>query len=94
MSHDDMRNTLIVVMTSLSNQTDYQAYNDADLAGVGAVMVFLREAGIRNDANLRTMSADDQRNVAIVELKGQTGRNLQGLGNLDLVLAALGVEKF
>jgi hypothetical protein len=94
MSHDDMRNTLIVVMTSLSNQTNYQAYSDANLAGVGAVMVFLREAGIRNDVDLKKMSADDQRNVAIVELKGQTGRNLQGLGNLDLVLAALGVERF
>jgi hypothetical protein len=78
----------------LSNQANYQAYSDADLAGVGAVMVFLRETGIRNDVDLKKMSADDQRNVAIVELKGQTGRNLQGLGNLDLVLAALGVERF
>ncbi|MET9627171.1 hypothetical protein ABZX92_06880 [Lentzea sp. NPDC006480] len=94
MSHDDMRNTLIVVMTSLSNQTNYQAYNDADLAGVGAVMVFLRENGLRGDADLKKMSADDQRNVAIVELKAQTGRNLQGLSNLDLALAALGVERF
>ncbi|NGY60124.1 hypothetical protein G7043_14440 [Lentzea sp. NEAU-D13] len=94
MSRDDMRNTLIVVMTSLSNQTDYQAYSDADLAGVGAVMVFLRETGIRDDAALKKMSADDQRNVAIVELFAQTNRNLQGLGNLDLVLTALGVERF
>ncbi|MDX3661224.1 hypothetical protein PV646_28300 [Streptomyces sp. ID05-26A] len=94
MSRDDMRNTLIVVMTSLSNQNDYQAYNDADLAGAGAVMVFLRETGIRDDAALKTMSADDQRNVAIVELHAQTGRNLQGLSNLDLALTALGVERF
>ncbi|MEV6238644.1 hypothetical protein [Lentzea sp. NPDC051838] len=94
MSNEDMRNTLIVVMTSLSNQTNYQAYNNADLAGVGAVMVFLRENGLRNDADLKRMSADDQRNVAIVELKDQTGRNLQGLSNLDLALAALGVERF
>jgi uncharacterized protein YgbK (DUF1537 family) len=81
-------------MTSLSNQTNYQAYNDADLAGAGAVMVFLREAGIRDDAALKKMSADDQRNVAIVELAAQTGRNLQGLSNLDLALTALGVERF
>lgn len=94
MSRDDMRNTLIVVMTSLSNQTDYQAYSDADLAGVGAVMVFLRETGIRDDTALRKMSADDQRNVAIVELAAQTNRNLQGLSNLDLALTALGVERF
>ncbi|WP_086665967.1 hypothetical protein [Lentzea kentuckyensis] len=94
MSRDDMRNTLIVVMTSLSNQTNYQSYSDADLAGVGAVMVFLRETGIRDDTSLRKMSADDQRNVAIVELAAQTNRNLQGLGNLDLALTALGVERF
>ncbi|HEX7303442.1 hypothetical protein [Lentzea sp.] len=95
MSRDDMRNTLIVVMTSLSNQTNYQAYTDADLAGVGAVMVFLRETGIRDDAALKTMSADDQRNTAIVELDAQTGRGraLQGLGNLDLALVALGVQR-
>lgn len=94
MSRDDMRNTLIVVMTSLSNQTNYQAYSDADLAGVGAVMVFLRENGLRDDAALKKMSADDQRNVAIVELAAQTKRNLQGLSNLDLALTALGVERF
>ncbi|SFR29533.1 hypothetical protein SAMN04488564_1206 [Lentzea waywayandensis] len=94
MSRDDMRNTLIVVMASLSNQKDYQAYSDPELAGVGAVMVFLRETGIRDDAALRKMSADDQRNVAIVELAAQTGRNLQGLSNLDLALTALGVERF
>ncbi|GAB2829821.1 hypothetical protein [Lentzea nigeriaca] len=96
MSDDDMRNTLIVEMTAHSNQNDYQAYNDADLAGVGAVMVFLRETGIRDDAALRHMSADDQRNTAIVELDAQTGRGraLQGLSNLDLALTALGVERF
>ncbi|MET9226272.1 hypothetical protein [Lentzea sp. NPDC003310] len=94
MSRDDMRNTLIVVMTSLSNQTNYQAYDDADLAGAGAVMVFLRETGLRDDKALKKMSADDQRNVAIVELHAQTGRNLQHLGNLDLALTALGVERF
>ncbi|MFI6095971.1 hypothetical protein ACIA8G_10485 [Lentzea sp. NPDC051213] len=95
MSRDDMRNTLIVVMTSLSNQNNYQAYNDADLAGAGAVMVFLRETGIRDDAALKKMSADDQRNVLIVELDAQTGRGrrLQGLSNLDLVLTGLGVER-
>ncbi|MGW6929470.1 hypothetical protein ACWGE0_05335 [Lentzea sp. NPDC054927] len=94
MSRDDMRNTLIVVMASLSNQKDYQAYSDAELAGVGAVMVFLRENGLRDDAALKKMSADDQRNVAIVELAAQTKRNLQGLSNLDLALTALGVERF
>jgi hypothetical protein len=63
MSHDDQRNTLIVEMTKHSNQTNYQAYNNKELESVGAVMVLLRETGIRDDAALRTMSADDQRNT-------------------------------
>ncbi len=94
MSRADMRNTLIVEMTKHSNQTteSYQALNDADLEGVGAVMVLLRHTGIRDDAALRTMSADDQRNTLIVELDAQTrlGRELQGLSNLDLARTVLG----
>jgi hypothetical protein len=94
MSSDDMRNTLIVEMTAHSNQANYQAFNDFDLAGMGAVMVFLREARLRTDAELKTMSADDQRNVAIVEIGSQTnlGSKLQGLRNMDLVRIALGVD--
>jgi CubicO group peptidase (beta-lactamase class C family) len=92
MSPEDMRNTLIVEMTNHSNQADYQAYDNDALAGVGAVMVFLRRTGIRDDAALRTMSADDQRNTLIVELDAQThlGLDLQAFGNLELVLTALG----
>lgn len=94
MSPDGMRNTLIVELAGHSNQTNYQAFNDFDLAGMGAVMVFLRGARIRTDAQLKTMSADDQRNIAIVEIGGQTnlGSKLQGLRNMDLVLTALGVD--
>ena len=94
MSRDDMRNTLIVEMTKHSNQTteSYQALNDADLEGVGAVMVLLRHSGIRDDATLRQMSADDQRNTLIVELDAQTrlGQELQGLSNLGLARTLLG----
>ncbi|GAA4353785.1 hypothetical protein GCM10023145_20740 [Angustibacter luteus] len=95
MTHDDMRNTLIVELTGHSSQSDYQAYDNDTLAGMGAVLVFLRETGIRDDAALRTMSADDQRNTAIVEIGVQTGlgQELQGLGSLDLVLIALGSLK-
>ena len=94
MSGDDQRNTLIVEMTAHSNQSDYQSLNDFDLAGVGAVMVFLREAKIRDDATLKTMSTDDQRNTLIVEIDGQThlGSRLQSLRNMDIVLLGLGVD--
>jgi hypothetical protein len=96
MSHDDQRNTLIVEMTKHSNQTNFQAFNDAELEGVGAVMLALRTGRMRDDAGLRGMSVDDQRNTLIVEMDIQTKRGvprLQGLSNLDLALTALGSER-
>ncbi len=92
MTHDDMRNTLIVELTNRTNQTNYQSYNDAQLEGAGAVLVTMRTVGIRDDATLRTMSADDMRNTLIVELDQQTGlgRALQGFSDLDLVRTVLG----
>jgi hypothetical protein len=95
MSHDDQRNTLIVEMAKHSNQNNFQAFNDAVLEGMGAVMVTLRSGRIRDDNALKTMSTDDQRNTLIVEMAAQTNLSvpqLQGLSNIDLVLAALGVE--
>src|SRR5215204_1594734 len=93
MSLEDQRNTAIVELTAHSGQSNYQSFDDAALAGMGAVMVFLREAKIRDDAGLRRMSAEDQRNTLIVELNAQTGLGvpqLQGLTSVDLVLVGLG----
>jgi len=96
MSPDDQRNTLIAELAAHSSRPlgVLQGMNDFDLAGAGAAMVFLQGAGIRDDAALRTMSLDDQRNTLIVEIDGQThlGSRLQGLRTLDLVLAGLGVD--
>jgi len=97
MSPEDQRNTLIVEMAAHSSGKvpSFQALNDFDLAGAGAVMVFLRGARIRSDAELKTMSIDDQRNTAIVELDAQTQNGvpvLQGMTSMNLVLAALGVD--
>jgi hypothetical protein len=68
--------------------------DDATLAGTGAVLVFLSRAKIRTDEQLKTISDDDQRNILIVEIGGQThlGQELQGLSNLDLVLVGLGSD--
>jgi len=95
MSSEDQRNTLIVELTNRSNQSNYQSFNNWDLAGAGAILVFLREAGIRTDVALKQMSADDQRNTMIVEMNSQTGlgRRLQGLTNMNLVRLALGVAQ-
>jgi hypothetical protein len=96
MSSEDQRNTLIVELSGRSNQHNFQSFNDFELAGMGAVLVFLREARIRNDAQLKTLSIDDMRNISIVEIDGQThlGSRLQSLSNMDLVLLGLGVDVF
>ena len=57
-------------------------------------MVFLRVGGVRNDADLKKMTMDDQRNTTIVEIERQTHlgiHKLQGLRTMDLVATALGV---
>jgi hypothetical protein len=94
MSAEDQRNTLIVELSGRSNQHNFQSFNNFELAGMGAVLVFLREARIRDDAQLKTITIDDMRNILIVEIDGQTnlGSKLQGLSNMDLVLAGLGVD--
>lgn len=98
MSADDQRNTLIVELVGRTNQPGdhFQAMDDATLAGTGAVLVFLRTAGIRTDEQLKSISDDDQRNILIVEIGDQTGlgRELQALSNMDLVLLGLGVNVF
>jgi hypothetical protein len=94
MSDEDQRNTLIVELTGRSNQSNFQSFNDHELAGMGAVLVFLRGARIRTDQQLKTMSADDQRNTLIVEIGAQIrrGSELQGLINMDLIRLGLGVD--
>ena len=91
MSTEDQRNTLIVEMAGRTNQRvpHFQSLDDAALAEAGAVLVFLRNGRIRTDAELKTISDDDQRNILIVELGAQTnlpGPVLQGMSNMDLVL--------
>lgn len=94
MSQEEQRNTLIVELSNRSNQKNFQAFNDAALADAGAVLVFLRTARIRNDAQLKTINIDDMRNILIVEIGAMTGmgQELQGLSNIDLV--ALGLGRF
>lgn len=94
-SEDNQRNTLISKLAGLSNQTNLQSFNDFELAGIGAALVFLRASAIRNDSDLKQMSVDNQRNTLIVEIGAQThidGAKLQGLRNMDLIRLALGVD--
>jgi len=94
MSTDDQRNTLIVELAGRTNHpVPYlQRLGSSDLGGIGALLVFLRVTGIRTDAELKTMSADDMRNTLIVETANQTRLDvgmLQAMSNLTLVATAL-----
>jgi hypothetical protein len=93
MSRDDQRNTLITELAGRTKDTvgHYQSLNDADLAGAGALLLYLRDTGSRTDQQIKTMSADDMRNTVIVEVGAQTGRgrDLQALSNIDLVTLVL-----
>ena len=98
MSRNGQRNTLIVELAgSRSSVAHYQALNDDELAGRGAVFVYLREARIRTDPELKVMSDSDVRNTLIVVLREQTNLpipQLQGLSDIDLVLTGLGGAAF
>ncbi|HVG64367.1 MAG TPA: hypothetical protein VNA24_37745, partial [Hyalangium sp.] len=74
MSWEDQRNTLITELAgrTRSDVRFYQGLNDADLAGTGALLVYLRETSSRTDTQIKTMSADDMRNTVIVEVAAQT----------------------
>jgi hypothetical protein len=94
---NDQRNTLIFELATRTkeNGSRLQGMDDDTLAGVGALFVFMREAGNRTDQELKTMTADDLRNTVIVGVGAQTGLSgpvLQGMKNIDLVLLALGRE--
>jgi hypothetical protein len=94
LSNDAQNNILIVEMASRTNQPrkHFQEMNEFTLAGVAAVYIFLRDARIRTEQQLKTISDDDQRNILIVELDAQTGfgSDLKGFNNIELVLLGLG----
>jgi hypothetical protein len=95
MSHDDQRNTLIVELAARCRDvtSQLQGLSDGALAGAGAVMLFLREARIRDEPTLKTMTVDDQRNTLIVEIEAQIHEgipSLQALTSMDLVRVGLG----
>lgn len=93
MSPDDQRNTLITELAGRTKDTVgyYQSLNDHELAGAGALLVYLRATGSRTDPQITTMSADDMRNTVIVEVNAQTsrGRDLQSLSNMELIQLVL-----
>ena len=95
MPTEDKRNSLIVELANHTNQPVgyFQGFDDDALVGKAATVVFLREAGIRDDNALRNMSDSDQRNTLVVENNNHTDRpisSLQNMGNKELVQEGLG----
>ncbi len=92
MTLEGMRNTLITELVGRTKNTVgyYQSLNNVNLAGAGALLVYLRETDSRTDAQIKKLSADDMRNIVIVEVAAQTGRNdLQALSNIELIKLVL-----
>jgi len=95
MMAEDKRNTLITELSARTRIPEtffFQRYDNDALVAKGAVFLLLREAGIRDDAQLRTMTVDDQRNTLIVENAGRTqltGSALQGMTDRELVQVGL-----
>ena len=95
MPTEDKRNTLIVALSEQTNQPVgyFQGSDDNALVGKGATVVFLREAGIRDDNALKKMSDDDQRNTLIVVNNGHTDRPIsstkKAMSNQELVQVGL-----
>lgn len=86
MSHDDMRNTLIVQMNSKSSQTisSLQAKDDEELAWGALMYNFLLNSGLKTSSQLESMSFDDFRNTIIVANNQNTSNSittLQGYSN-------------
>lgn len=97
MPTEQKRNLLIVELEQHTNQTAqyFQRYDNDRLVGKAATVVFLREAGIRDDNALKRLSDDDQRNILIVENNDHTDRpgpELQGMSDKELV--QMGLEWF
>lgn len=92
-TYQQQSQALVQVLAQHSNQPAdfYNGQTNEQLIGMGAVLVYLRALGIRDDAGLRTMSADDQRNTFIVVLQGRTGLPvpyLQAMDNRSLATLA------
>jgi aerolysin toxin len=95
MTTDNKRNTLIVVLTTITNQSVsyFQSLDDNTLIGKAAIAVFLLEAGLVHEAWLKAHKDDDARNALIVQLNMKTDRPIKELqGKSDRELVVLGLE--
>jgi hypothetical protein len=84
------RQAVIDKLCQLSKQpaADFEAVNDYDLTGRGAVLMFLRGAKIRDEAGLKDMDVEGHRNTLIMEnghRLGKTGPEQWAMDHQKLV---------
>src|SRR5262249_17468753 len=94
MSAADMRNVLVELLTRHTKQPEeyFRGLKDDDLVSKGAVVAFLREAGIAGNFPFRDLTDDDLRNNLIWQCHERTDYSvpqLQGKSNKDLIPIAL-----
>lgn len=92
LSAADRRETLCLRLSDWCKQkADYfRTLSDPDLGSCGAMVVFLRDAHIRDQAGLLTYTVDNQRNTLITENSRLHRSDLQGLRNGQNVRLGLG----
>jgi hypothetical protein len=94
MNADETRNTLIELLTRHTKQPVeyFQGLQDDDLVGKGAVVAFLREAGVAGKYQFQNMTDDDERNNLIWQCHENTDYSvafLQGKTSKELIPIAL-----
>ena len=84
-SHNDMRNSLIVALNNRSSESIsfLQSKNDAELAWASLMYRFLKDAGIKTVNQLGAMSFDDFRNSIIGENGSKTTNSIPTLQGYD-----------
>jgi hypothetical protein len=94
MPTNDQRNALIVELGKHTTQPVeyFQGFDDHTLVGKGAIVTFLRKAGLRRDAALKHMTDDDQRSAVVAvnrDLSRKSVAELQTMNSQELVQLGL-----
>ncbi|CAJ0936415.1 unnamed protein product, partial [Mesorhabditis belari] len=86
MTDEDKRNTCIFEMSNRTRNTKgyYQALNDQQLVGNGALYAVMRVKGWRTAAEMKNLTMEDLRETAIVNLNYKRIPNMQSYSNFEL----------
>jgi hypothetical protein len=84
-SHNDMRNSLIIELNNKSSESisTLQSKDDATLAWASLMYRFLKDASIKTEIELSTMSLEDYRNEIIVANNLNTSNTISTLQSYD-----------